>query len=325
MENKYDIFISYRTDDTSERAEYLYKLLHQYNRKWNISYARKNLNGEWHIELIRRIDSSKNVIVLIGDETFNYNEKNLNDDVELYGYLSTASLDQIKQKIEEMQTQNRQPDYLRLEIARALKKADTMRIVPLILYKNKIFDLQDLLLPKDIAGLKNCQSVSYHNHKKNSMLFDSIIESVVEKLKKEDDMVALCFKRLCMVMVVFFIIIAICKYSMEFIKEEGIVVQSDTIVSYIKEDTLLKLDTFDSHIEKEDTFWDLDLGYGQWHGGTKDGKPHGNGSLDLYQSHNFYGVQAQAGYRLEGQFNNGILVIGKLYDCDNNIIRTIMP
>ena len=138
MENKYDIFISYRTDDTSERAEYLYKLLHQYNRKWNISYARKNLNGEWHIELIRRIDSSKNVIVLIGDETFNYNEKNLNDDVELYGYLSTASLDQIKQKIEEMQTQNRQPDYLRLEIARALKKADTMRIVPLILYKNKI-------------------------------------------------------------------------------------------------------------------------------------------------------------------------------------------
>lgn len=69
----------------------------------------------------------------------------------------------------------------------------------------------------------------------------------------------------------------------------------------------------------------LDLGYGKWHGGTKDGKPHGKGSIDLYQSHNFNGVQAQAGYRLEGQFNNGILVIGKLYDCDNNIIKTIMP
>ena len=69
----------------------------------------------------------------------------------------------------------------------------------------------------------------------------------------------------------------------------------------------------------------LDLGYGHWQGGVENGKPHGCGSLKLYQSHSFNGVQAKRGYRLDAQYNNGSLVIGRLYDSENNLIKTIMP
>lgn len=69
----------------------------------------------------------------------------------------------------------------------------------------------------------------------------------------------------------------------------------------------------------------LDLGYGKWRGGVKDGKPHGNGSLFFYKEHKFYGFLARNGYRLDGQFTNGSLVIGRLYDRDNKSIKTIMP
>ena len=183
----YDIFISYRKNDTTERAEYLYDLLKHYNPNWKISYDRDNLTGEWHIELIKRIDSSKNVIVLIGDETFNFDGEKLNEDAELYEFLATASLEQYREKIKQMRIQDKEPDYLRLEIARALKNRSTTRIVPVVLYRDRIFGLDSLILPKDIEDLKQYQSVSYHDHKENTMLFKSIIGSVVERLNKNID------------------------------------------------------------------------------------------------------------------------------------------
>ena len=68
-QKKYDIFISYRTSDTAEKAELLSTLLeHKYPNQ--ISYDKDNLEGLWDVELARRIDGCTDVIVLIGEKSF---------------------------------------------------------------------------------------------------------------------------------------------------------------------------------------------------------------------------------------------------------------
>ncbi len=69
----------------------------------------------------------------------------------------------------------------------------------------------------------------------------------------------------------------------------------------------------------------LQLAYGKWYGGIINGKPDGKGVLTIHRRHSFYGTQAEAGYRLEGTYDNGELVIGKLFDGSDNLIKTIMP
>lgn len=69
----------------------------------------------------------------------------------------------------------------------------------------------------------------------------------------------------------------------------------------------------------------LDLGYGKWSGDTKNRKPHGQGVVYFSTTRSFNGVEVRDGYRLEAQFNDGVLVIGQLYDSEDNLLKTIMP
>lgn len=69
----------------------------------------------------------------------------------------------------------------------------------------------------------------------------------------------------------------------------------------------------------------LTLNYGVWNGEVKDEKPHGKGVLLITRNYNLVGVEMKKGYRLEGTYENGQLVIGKLYDADGNLLQTVMP
>ena len=173
---KYDIFISYRTADTAEKAELLSTLLEsKYPNR--ISYDRDNLKGLWDVELARRIDSCTDVIVLIGEKSFqdvDFSEES----VELYNFFAQATLSEVENKLISL-GRDYKIDIFRLEIARALHIG--ANIVPII--GNACFNLQDLSLPKDIQRLKKWQAVSYHNHKNNTSPFKIILPSVESKLK----------------------------------------------------------------------------------------------------------------------------------------------
>lgn len=177
-QKKYDIFISYRTSDTAEKAELLSTLL---ERKYpnRISYDRDNLEGPWDVELARRIDSCTDVIVLIGEKSFqdvDFSEES----VELYNFFAQATLSEVENKLISL-GRDYKIDFFRLEIARALHMG--ANILPIILYGNACFNLQDLSLPKDMQRLKKWQAVSYHNHKNNTSPFKIILPSVESKLK----------------------------------------------------------------------------------------------------------------------------------------------
>ena len=43
------------------------------------------------------------------------------------------------------------------------------------------------------------------------------------------------------------------------------------------------------------------------------------------RNYSLAGVKKKKGYRLEGTYENGQLVIGKLYDADGNLLQTVMP
>lgn len=72
----------------------------------------------------------------------------------------------------------------------------------------------------------------------------------------------------------------------------------------------------------------LSLGYATWNGGIKNGKPEGKGILTFTSTHKvdkLSSVMANSGDYFEATYSNGILEFGKLYDCNGNLKKTIIP
>ena len=194
-DKKYDVFISYRKDDTQERVEYLDSLLKNYYksnrfpRRLNIFWDKEELSGEWREEILKIIDSETcdKFIIVIGEESLVYDDNaRTAQQVQLYNELANGEIEQVLSKLDEFENEDINIDYMRLEIARALKKK-TANIVPLVLYKNKEFSIKKLNLPKDIKSLANRHGVSYHNHKINTASFSTIIEQIDEHLFKNKE------------------------------------------------------------------------------------------------------------------------------------------
>ena len=70
---------------------------------------------------------------------------------------------------------------------------------------------------------------------------------------------------------------------------------------------------------------ELDLGYATWKGGVKGGKPHGKGILYFTKDYTVVDYAVHAGYRLEGEYQNGELVIGEIKDASGNLLQTVVP
>lgn len=72
----------------------------------------------------------------------------------------------------------------------------------------------------------------------------------------------------------------------------------------------------------------IQLGYGSWKGGIKNGKPDGKGQITFTSSHRVdrsSSTEANPGDYFIATYDNGSLISGKLYDRAGNLRQTIIP
>ena len=176
QQKKYDVFISYRRSDTGQRAEHLKDLL-EHDYVGRISFDRENLTGLFDVELARRIDNCKDFVLLVGEKTFVFTDKNFSpEEVHLYKYLSSAPLDEFQKKIAQLGT-TYPLDFVRIEIGRALNNSE-INIIPIVPESSDIFNFSKLQLPDDIENIKRYEAVFYSSHK------DALFKNVVPILKR---------------------------------------------------------------------------------------------------------------------------------------------
>ncbi len=172
---RYDIFISYRRIGTGQKAEHLKDLLEP-RYKNRISFDRENLTGLFATELIQRIDSCKDFILVLAQDSFKYDEADFAEEkVELYRYLATCSQEAFKEKIHELGP-NANLDFVRIELARALQRKN-LNIIPIVPQSTDGFKFSSLNLPPDIVGVKNYEALFYSDNA------DALFKDVVPKLK----------------------------------------------------------------------------------------------------------------------------------------------
>lgn len=76
---------------------------------------------------------------------------------------------------------------------------------------------------------------------------------------------------------------------------------------------------------QRETEGELDLGYAVWTGGIKNQKPHGQGIMRFRSDYTEEGTEMREGYRIEGEYENGRLVIGQFYDAAGELFQTKVP
>lgn len=76
---------------------------------------------------------------------------------------------------------------------------------------------------------------------------------------------------------------------------------------------------------QRETEGELDLGYAVWTGGIKNQKPHGQGVMHFRSDYTEEGTELHEGYRIEGEYENGRLVIGQFYDATGTLFQTKVP
>ena len=69
----------------------------------------------------------------------------------------------------------------------------------------------------------------------------------------------------------------------------------------------------------------INIGYGKWQGPVKNGGPDGDGIVIITEACKVYGITVDVGYHMEATFENGVLVVGRIYDDNNNLVKTILP
>lgn len=185
-QKRYDIFISYRRHDVGDKAEHLKDLLEPcYKRR--ISFDRENLMGIFDVALIRRIDSCRDFILVLGKRSLVYTDDAFTEEqVELYRYMATCSQEAFDRKIEEM-GHNAQLDFVRIEIARALQRKD-LHIIPVVPESTDTFGFNRLRLPPDIAAIQRREAVFYSDNP--DALFKDVVPKIRTHLQSRSDMPA---------------------------------------------------------------------------------------------------------------------------------------
>lgn len=72
----------------------------------------------------------------------------------------------------------------------------------------------------------------------------------------------------------------------------------------------------------------ISLGYGTWTGGIRNGKPDGKGRITFTATHKVdkhSSAEANPGDYFVATYDNGELISGRLYDSDDNLLKTIIP
>lgn len=185
MANKYDIFISYRRKDAGEKAEHLKDLLEPHYKK-RISFDRENLTGKFNVQLIERIDSVKDFLLVIGKNSFCYTDKDCSDEsVAFYNELTGLSQEDFARRIDEL-SPDADIDYVRIEIGRALRRKD-IHIIPVVPERTDNYNFATLNLPSDIAGVKTYEAVFYSDSP--DALFKDVLPKVRKHMKSKADFI----------------------------------------------------------------------------------------------------------------------------------------
>lgn len=185
MANKYDIFISYRRKDAGDKAEHLKDLLEPYYKK-RISFDRENLTGKFNVQLIERIDSVKDFLLVIGKNSFCYTDADRSDEsVAFYNELTSLSQEDFARRIDELGP-DANIDYVRIEIGRALRRKD-IHIIPVVPERTDSYNFATLNLPSDIAGVKTYEAVFYSDSP--DALFKDVLPKVRKHMKSRADLI----------------------------------------------------------------------------------------------------------------------------------------
>lgn len=185
MANKYDIFISYRRKDAGEKAEHLKDILEPHYKK-RISFDRENLTGKFNVQLIERIDSVKDFLLVIGKNSFCYTDKDRADEsVAFYNELTSLSQEDFAKRIDQLGP-DADIDYVRIEIGRALRRKD-IHIIPVVPERTDSFNFSTLNLPSDIAGVKTYEAVFYSDSP--DALFKDVLPKVRKHLRSKSNLI----------------------------------------------------------------------------------------------------------------------------------------
>lgn len=172
FKRKYDIFISYRRKDTSDKAQHLLTILEYNGYFGRVSFDKENLHGRFDVELLNRIDNCTDFIAMISDETFS----DVTDEhTELYVKLATCDPKDFYSIIEASGV--KEINFMRIELARAIAKEKN--IVPIAPQKSDKFNFDDLstILPVDIKQISRYHAAFYND--KDTMTFRDVIKTKV--------------------------------------------------------------------------------------------------------------------------------------------------
>lgn len=187
----YPIFISYRHSDTADKAEHLLSLLEAAGYKNRVSFDRENLDGRFDQEILRRLDTCTDFIIILGtetlahinDEEFGWYNKLATCTIELFSNLEDEFLAEksLKRKAShgELREADKHIDFVRLEIARAIAKGKN--IIPVVPVNTDEYNFDEHSLPEDIHLLNKYQAVKYQDSK--DFLFKDILDKILKRLK----------------------------------------------------------------------------------------------------------------------------------------------
>lgn len=162
MDTIYDIFISYRKKCSGDKPEMLQLMLEENGFRGRVSFDKDNLNGQFDIELLRRIDTCKDFIMMAMPETFNGIDAQNEEDTQFYTRLANMPYDEFSREVRQA-SKTRPIDFVRIELGRALKRAEKgeLNIVPIAPLDSPGYSFDSLDLPPDLSDLVKFQAVFY--------------------------------------------------------------------------------------------------------------------------------------------------------------------
>ena len=185
MKQKYDIFISYRRRDAGDKAEHLKDLLEPFYKN-RISFDRENLTGLFNSQLIQRIDTVKDFLLVLGKQSLCYSDEDFSEDkVSLYNELASLSEEEFAKRIIEVE-KHTSVDYVRIEIGRALLRKD-LHIIPVVPERSSDYNFASLNLPEDIAQIKGYEAVFYSDSP--DALFKDVLPKVRKHIQSKSDFI----------------------------------------------------------------------------------------------------------------------------------------
>jgi hypothetical protein len=178
---KYSIFISYRRQETADKAEHLFTLLEHKGYRGKVSFDKENFDGRFDLAILKRLDECKDFIVILSQKTLSNLKK---EETEWYDRLAKCSIDEFSDIEQQMKKVGCEPDFVRIEIARAIVKGK--HIIPIVPTDSNDYKFSKLELPNDISSLLKEHAERYQDAK--DFLFKDIFPKIKKRLKTHSNL-----------------------------------------------------------------------------------------------------------------------------------------